>query len=104
MFLNQVEAEPTVTKKLVRKPKTADTAAHAESLHCGFCQTNFTGDIKEHQKKCWTTQRIKSLPSLLVDLSGLKVVPNCPPGRRLCGNCVACRQDACGYIIGHVRL
>lgn len=71
-------------------------------LHCGFCNTKFSGGVREHKRICWPiyAKRISTtLPSKPLDPSRV-----CPADARICGDCFACRHDVGNYLRGSLKL
>jgi hypothetical protein len=71
-------------------------------IHCGFCNTKFSGDVREHKRICWPiyAKRISTTPpSKPLDPRRM-----CPADARICGDCYGCRHDVGSYLRGLLKL
>lgn len=71
-------------------------------LHCGFCNAEFSGDVREHKRICWpvNARRISTTPpSKPLDPKHM-----CSAEARICGDCFGCRHDLHNYLRGFLKL
>ncbi len=70
-------------------------------LHCGFCNTEFSGDVLEHKRICWpiNAKRISTTPPSKPLLEGKHICR-----LKICGDCYGCRRRAGDYLRGSLKL
>ena len=78
-------------------PPSATLDPPEPMLHCGFCNTDFSGDVSAHKRLCWPVHARRKLEMFLSKPLN-RSAPNCLPGSQICGDCYACYAATRGYM------
>jgi len=100
-FVDSQPAPPVILKM-------GDPSVTVErTLHCGFCNTDFTGDVGAHKKACWPIHARLKIQILQSGIQSGLIDPHrsCPMQSRICGDCIGCYFAAATYVyMGRLRL